>query len=138
MPLIEDISSIVSEQGLLLGEDVAARKIAFRSCKAKAIVRPASTEELSKVMQLCHAAGQNVVPHGGLTGLVGGAQCSENDIAISLERMRSINARKDHKQGLRCVDYSTAAEVLVTNGFDTFAMVPQSGSHVSCVSGVLD
>ena len=90
MPLIEDISSIVGEQGLLLGEDVAARKIAFRSCKAKAIVRPASTEELSKVMQLCHAADQNVVPHGGLTGLVGGAQCSENDIAISLERMRSI------------------------------------------------
>ena len=31
-----------------------------------AIVRPVSTEEVSQVLKICHAAGQNVVTHGGL------------------------------------------------------------------------
>ena len=90
MSLIEDITAIVGEIGILLGKDISERQILNRPCRAKAIVRPASTEQLSKVMRLCHAADQCVVPHGGLTGLVGGTRCSKDDIAISLERMRAI------------------------------------------------
>lgn len=64
----------------------------FTHVQARAIVRPASTAELSAVMKLCHAAGQAVVPAGGYTGLVHGADCQPADIQISLERMRAIEA----------------------------------------------
>ena len=57
---------------------------------AKALVRPRSTEEVSKVLRICYDAHQPVVPQGGLTGLVGGATPSEREICLSLERMTKI------------------------------------------------
>lgn len=91
--LLEQIAAIVGPKGLLTGEDVSLRAadwLGLSTCQAKAVVRPASTEELSKVMALCHAAGQSVVPAGGLTGLVHGTDCKSDDIQVSLERMRAI------------------------------------------------
>ena len=93
--LLEQIAGIVGGQGLLTGEDVSGRAadfMGFTHVQARAIVRPASTAELSAVMKLCHAAGQAVVPAGGYTGLVHGADCQPGDIQISLERMRTIEA----------------------------------------------
>ncbi len=93
--LLDQIAGVVGPQGLLTGEDVSGRAADFMGMthvQAKAIVRPASTAALSEVMKLCHAAGQSVVPAGGYTGLVHGADCQPDDIQISLERMRSIEA----------------------------------------------
>lgn len=91
--LIGRITEIVGERGILLGDDVNARpnrSWGLGNCPARAIVRPASTEELSQVMRLCHDSGQTVVPWGGLTGLVDGITCAPEDIALSLERMNAI------------------------------------------------
>ena len=91
--LLDQIAAIVGPQGLLTGEDVSSRAADWMgqtTCQAMAIVRPASTQELSAVMALCHAAGQCVVPAGGYTGLVHGADCVATDIQISLERTRAI------------------------------------------------
>lgn len=91
--LLDQIAAIVGPQGLLTGEDVSSRAADFMGLtrvQAQAIVRPASTSELSEVMKLCHAAGQVVVPAGGYTGLVQGAACQPGDIQVSLERMRGI------------------------------------------------
>jgi FAD/FMN-containing dehydrogenase len=93
MELIESVKNIVGPKGLLTGDDVSARpnlSWGQGSCPAKAIVRPASTEELSKVMRLCHERGQTVVPGGGLTGLVNGTTAAPEDIVVSLERMNEI------------------------------------------------
>ena len=93
MDIIESIAEIVGTAGLLQGEDVSARpnlSWGQGSCPAKAIVRPASTEELSQVMRLCHDHDQTVVAHGGLTGLVNGITCAPEDIVVSLERMHAI------------------------------------------------
>jgi FAD/FMN-containing dehydrogenase len=54
-----------------------------------ALVKPASTVEVSTILRLCHAAGQAVVPWGGKTGLVDGA-VAEGAVALSLERMNRI------------------------------------------------
>ena len=92
--LLDQIAAITGPQGLLTGADVSARAgdwLGLSTCQAKAIVRPASTHELSQIMALCHAAGQTVVPAGGLTGLVHGSDCSASDIQVSLERMRAID-----------------------------------------------
>ncbi|MFM5916824.1 MAG: FAD-binding oxidoreductase [Novosphingobium sp.] len=91
--LLDQIAAIVGSAGLITGADVHERPadfMGFTRCQAKAVVRPASTAELSAVMKLCHAAGQTVVAAGGNTGLVQGQVCTPDDIQISLERMRAI------------------------------------------------
>jgi len=93
--LIKRIQEIVGPSGILVGEEVTSRSDSWPptgGCQAKALVRPASTEQVSSVLKLCHAEGQPVVTHGGLTGLVGGAVAEKNDIVLSLERMNSIEA----------------------------------------------
>jgi FAD/FMN-containing dehydrogenase len=60
--------------------------------KALAIVRPATTEEVSAVVKLCSAEGVAVVPQGGNTGMSGGATPDEDgrEIVLSLTRMNRI------------------------------------------------
>lgn len=92
---IEALCEIVGPSGILTGKDVAGRSDSWPpmgECKALAIVRPASTSEVSSVLQFCHANGQSVVTHGGMTGLVGGAKAGPGDIALSLERMNGMEA----------------------------------------------
>lgn len=58
--------------------------------QARALLRPRDTAEVSAILRLCHAAGQPVVPHGGLTGLVEGGHADSSEIAVSLELMNRI------------------------------------------------
>ncbi len=91
--LIEQVKNVVGEAGLLLGDAICARNIhVWRQSpiRAMAIVRPASTAEVSAVLKLCHASGQTVVVHGGLTGLVQGCNGTEADVVLSLERLNRI------------------------------------------------
>ncbi len=93
--LIEAIGKIVGANGLLTGGDVTSRPASWLRndpCEAKAIVRPASTAEVSAVMRLCHDSNQSVVPLGGNTGLVDGTVATDNDILLSLEQMNKIEA----------------------------------------------
>ncbi|MCI4643537.1 MAG: FAD-binding oxidoreductase [Hyphomonadaceae bacterium] len=95
MDLLEQIRGVVGETGLIVGEEVGKRPADWTgrtSCKARAVVRPGTTQELSEVMKLCHAARQPVVPAGGLTGLVQGARANGNEVQISFERMRKIES----------------------------------------------
>jgi FAD/FMN-containing dehydrogenase len=55
-----------------------------------ALLLPGTTQDLSKMLQICNQFSQPVVPHGGLTNVVGGAITNGNEIAISLERMNNI------------------------------------------------
>jgi FAD/FMN-containing dehydrogenase len=91
--LLTSIEKIVGPNGVLTGEDVASRSDSWPprgGCKARAIIRPACTEEVSSVLQLCHQHKQAVVTHGGMTGLVRGAVAGPDEVALSLERMKSI------------------------------------------------
>lgn len=92
--LIHQIRRLVGTAGLIEGDDVRSRPDGWppiAGCRARAIVRPATTEEVSGVMRLCCEAGQPVVTHGGLTGLVGGARTAPGDLVLSLERMARID-----------------------------------------------
>jgi FAD/FMN-containing dehydrogenase len=83
--LIEHIRGIVGPGGILTGEDVRSRSDGWPpvgGCQARALVRPATTAEVSAVLRLCHEAGQSVVTHGGLTGLVGGARTGTGDLVL--------------------------------------------------------
>ncbi|QHW01561.1 FAD-binding protein [Spirosoma endbachense] len=55
-----------------------------------ALLRPKTTEEVSKILRICNEFNQPVVPHGGLTNVVGGVVTKPDEIALSLERMNGI------------------------------------------------
>jgi len=60
--------------------------------KAACVVRPSSTREVAAVVRCCATMNVPVVPHGGNTGLAGGAipDDSGTQVVISLDRMTKI------------------------------------------------
>ena len=94
-PLLKQIESVVGKAGLLSGNQLVGRSAGIWSgteLEALALVRPSSTAEVAEVMKLCHAAGQVVVPVGGMTGLAGGHESTHSDIVLSTERMNRIES----------------------------------------------
>jgi len=97
---LAQIISVVGEKHVLISDGERERyeeDATFQyKGRALAVVRPASTEEVSGVVKLAHAAQVPVVPVGGNTGLNGGAwPGAEGDrILLSLERMNKIREIK--------------------------------------------
>lgn len=60
--------------------------------QCRALVLPRTTAEVAEILKICHAAQQAVVPHGGLTNIVGGVQTCADEIALSLERLNQIES----------------------------------------------
>ena len=92
---IQRLTDIVGADGVLTGDDVRSRSVSWADhgpCQALAIVRPANTDQVSRVLAACHAAGQPVVPMGGLTGLVRGCVAGPGEIGLSLERMHRVES----------------------------------------------
>jgi FAD/FMN-containing dehydrogenase len=92
---MDELRSIVGHAGVLDASELSTRPAgAFRpdTLKAMALVRPETTEQVARFMRWCSDRHIKVVPQGGLTGLVHGADASESEIILSLERMRTIEA----------------------------------------------
>lgn len=93
MNIVEALRAIVGANGVLDQAELATRSAgALRPdhLKAQALARPSSTEEVSKILRWCHDHSVAVVTQGGLTGLVHGADASETEVILSMERMRTI------------------------------------------------
>ncbi len=58
--------------------------------KARALVRPANTAEVSAVVAACAQAKTPIVPQGGNTGLVGGQIPLGPEIVLSLKRLNRV------------------------------------------------
>jgi FAD/FMN-containing dehydrogenase len=83
---------------LTSAEDMAPYAVDWRGAYRglpRAVLRPASTEEVAAAVRACAAEGLAIVPAGGRTGLCGGAVVSDNGppaVVMSLERMNRIRA----------------------------------------------
>ena len=107
--LLERIEAVVGPRGLLTGRQLDGRSAGIWSghdLEALALVRPQSTDEVAAVMKLCHAAGQVVIPAGGMTGLAGGHESGATDIVLSTERMNRIESIDPHS---RCMTVQAGA-----------------------------
>ena len=86
--------------------------------EARALVRPAGTDEVAALVRICAAARIPIVPQGGNTSMCGGATPDEsgNAIVLSLSRMRAIravdaaNATMTVEAGVTLHDAQRAAE----------------------------
>lgn len=112
--IVDTLAAIVGPSGILTGDDVKARQAGWLrpvAVRARAIVRPGSTDELAAVLKACHEDGQPVVPVGGNTGLVDGTQSSDDEIQLSLERMKAIESI-DSQAGTMTVQAGAALQTV--------------------------
>lgn len=92
------IQTFVDELGaekVIRGDRLAERATSYWDASptcAKALLRPTSTDEVSRALRICNEHGQPVIVQGGLTGVVQGAVSSADDVIISLEKMNRIES----------------------------------------------
>ncbi len=91
------MKAVVGPKGFIdTPDDMAAYLVERRDLyqgRAAAVLRPASTAEVSALMKIAYETNTKVVPQGGNTGLVGGQIPFEaGDVILSLTRMNHVGA----------------------------------------------
>jgi FAD/FMN-containing dehydrogenase len=77
----------------------------------KLVLKPGSTEEVSKILKYCNENMLAVVPQGGNSGLVGGSVPVFDEIVINMSRMNGIRSF-DEVSGTLVVDAGCILEVV--------------------------
>lgn len=139
MGLIAKLKTTVGDEAVRTGKDIPARNRSDESGEASvepmALVLPRSTADVSAVLALCHAAGQSVVPQGGMTGLVDASRPGADEIAISLEKMNGVE-EIDPTSGTITALAGTPLEVIQNAAEDAGMMVGiDLGARGSCTIG---
>ena len=114
MGMLEELRALVGDNGVLDAAEVATRSAGVwrpDNLKARALVRPASTAEVSAVLRWCHANRIAVVTQGGLTGLVHGADASSEELILELGRLVGPHLPDVLPVVLADADYLAAAHV---------------------------
>ena len=112
---IKSFKSILGEGNAVIeaGEDVEGYNADWmRKYRGKAslVLKPGSTEEVSKVLKYCNEKMLAVNPQGGNTGLVGGSVPVFDEIIVNLARMNSIR-EFDDVSGVLVADAGVVLEV---------------------------
>jgi FAD/FMN-containing dehydrogenase len=68
---------------------------------APLLLKPASTAEVVRILDICHAHRIAVLPQGGNTGLVGGST-PLGEVVISMKRMNAVRAVDPANDSLTC------------------------------------
>jgi FAD/FMN-containing dehydrogenase len=84
--------------------------------RSSLVLRPSSTEEVSRILALAHEHAIPVVPQAGNTGLVGGQTPFSGEIVLSVERMRRLRALDAEGFSLTVEAGMTLAEVQAAAG----------------------
>jgi FAD/FMN-containing dehydrogenase len=91
-----ELHAVLGDIGLRLGEDIPQAHHTDWSghtpTRPLALLLPASTEEVSQALRICHAHRVPITPQGGLTGMAGGAIPAAGSVALSLSRMNAIES----------------------------------------------
>jgi FAD/FMN-containing dehydrogenase len=75
----------------------------------KTVLKPSSTEEVSKILKYCNDNMLAVVPQGGNTGLVGGSVPVFDEIVINMQKMNEIRSF-DEVSGILVADAGVILE----------------------------
>ena len=91
---IDELRSVFDTTTVLTGNAIDARYYTDISGvpvpPPMAVMRPRTTEDVSKFLRLCHLAKVPVTTQGGMTGLVGATVPQSGEIVLSMERMNAI------------------------------------------------
>ena len=94
MQLLEYLKEKLASNQILVEDALKSRYTHIwkmdEGLKAKVVVLPESTEDVSEILKICNKLKQKVAIHGGLTNLVGGTETEGDELVISLEKMNKI------------------------------------------------
>ena len=112
---IGELVDIVGEPHVLTDPDVITQYCVDWSGRyqgeAPAVVRPANTDDVSRILSLCSTAAVPVVPQGGNTGLVGGGVPLGGELVLSLRRLDEIGEVDLLAHQVRCGAGVTLADL---------------------------
>lgn len=136
--IVERLRELLGSGAVLSAQDVAQRAVSYWNSApmiAKALIRPATTEDVSKALSLCHAQNQKVVVHGGNTTCVEGTTTGPDDIILSLERLNKIS-EIDSLSATATVEAGVVLQTLQTAVKDKGLFLPLDlGARGSCTIG---
>ena len=137
--VLEDLQVFLPKKAFLVDEQVSNRKAGGlhteEAIQAEIIVRPESTEEVSKILSVCNQAGQPVIVHGGLTGLVYGTRTSPDQLILSLERMNNIEDIDPIGRTLTCQSGVTLQNIQEKAESENMIFPLDLGARGSCSIG---
>ena len=92
--LLDELCAALGAEHVLVDADVVATYETdwtgrFHG-RARAVVRPGTTDEVATVLRACTGAGAPVVPQGGNTGLVGGSVPRGGEVGLSTQRLDAV------------------------------------------------
>ncbi|WP_169544732.1 FAD-binding oxidoreductase [Sneathiella aquimaris] len=131
--LLQKLKEIVGENHVLTGNAVTERSSDYchDAYGAGLLVRPATTNELSRICALAHNKQINMVPHGGLTGLVDGTSSQQGDLVVSFERLNNV-IRVDKEQNILIAEAGVTLETALNKATEVGMMpgvdIPSRGS----------
>lgn len=103
--------------------------------QAKALVLPATTEDVSGILRHCNGSGQSVITQGGLTNCVSAVEPSLDDIVLSTEKMTGI-VEIDKVGGTAIVEAGTVLQtVQETVAKEGMCFPLDLGARGSCTIG---
>ena len=85
--LIAGISTIQDTDQL---EKYSTDSSGYEAASPSIVIRPATVEEVVRVVKACAECDLSYTVQGGLTGLAGGARPDSGDVVINLERLNQI------------------------------------------------
>ncbi len=100
------------------------------------LVKPANSEEVSRILKLANNQGIPVFPRGGGTGLCGGAIPTEIGIILSLERMNKIEVDQDNLMAIAEAGV-TLKELIEKVEQEGLFFPPHPGDESSQVGGLV-
>ena len=137
--VLEDLQAFLPKKAFLVDEQVSNRTAGGlhteEAIQAEIIVRPESTEEVSKILSVCNQAGQPVMVHGGLTGLVYGTRTSPDQLILSLERMNTIEEVDPIGRTLTCQSGVTLQNIQERAELENMIFPLDLGARGSCSIG---
>ncbi|SPF81239.1 FAD-linked oxidase C-terminal domain-containing protein [Pseudoprimorskyibacter insulae] len=101
-------------------------------CAPLAVVLPATTEEVSAVLKVCHAEGVPVVPRGSGTSLAGGALPTADSVVIGVSRMNAVLETDYDNRIIRVQTGRTNLSVTGAVEQDDFFYAPDPSSQLAC------
>ena len=101
-------------------------------CPPMVAVLPASTQEVSDVLRICHAEGVPVVPRGSGTSLAGGALPTADCVILGVARMNAVLETDYDNRFVRVQTGRTNLSVTGAVESDGFFYAPDPSSQLAC------
>ncbi|MCB1351416.1 MAG: FAD-binding protein [Rhodobacteraceae bacterium] len=101
-------------------------------CPPLAVVLPASTAEVSAVLELCHREGVPVVPRGSGTSLAGGALPTADCVLLGVARLNQVLETDYENRFIRVQTGRTNLSVTGAVEADGFFYAPDPSSQLAC------